>query len=1813
MQFKMPKFGFKSKKRDNAAGFFGRKLSFISHKLSFISDKLSTINNKLFKKRINYQLSIFGKKLVINYKLLIIVGILVLSGVGGTLALNGFFGGGGDIPEDTMTRGLAGYWSFDEGGGSIARDASGNNNHGTLANGPKWTQGKNGSALQFDGKDDYVNCGNSSSLDITDEITVEAWVKPDMAKNADIVSRYSYSGPTNNGGYILRLWNDGKFYFVTLNDSQGGISANANMKKWNHVVATYDADGGTNNMKLYVNGLLANQTTRANAIKSITQNLKIGAFSYYYDGMVDSVKIYNRALSEAEVRYHYNHGGPVAHWDMDEGSGAKINDKSGNGNDGTLVNGPTWTQGKYGSALSFDGVDDYVDAGNQQNLQITGPITITAWVKTSNVTSYNGIVTKYYAENGKRGFALEFNPFNPTGGGLRFIISRDGTSTSIVSTNEVSINEWEHIAATYDGSTMKLYVDGILKSNANYDAGIYNTSEKLFLGRNVGYSSLNGLLDDIKIYDYARTEEEIRLDYNAGMAAHLGPSGKTCSEDPASCMDYGLVGNWDMDEGTGSVLNDNSGNNNHGTLTNGPKWTQGKSGGALSFNGNNSYVDVAENSSLILASGGSAEAWIRIGSFSPGYDNTILMKGDGASWPNLHYALLESSGGDKIIFAVSNGTDSLNTDGPKTPTLLANKWYHIIVTWDASQKCIYLNGILSQCVSSTIMPKDTMSGCYVNIGRSHNTIHSGTYYFDGEIDDVRIYNRALSEEEVRYHYNQGGPVGYWDMDEGSGLTINDKSGNGNDGTISGATWTEGKYGSALSFDGVNDVVNAGNGASLNITKEITVGLWIKRNNLDTVVNRGIIAKDGVGGYVLSLNYGTADHKITYVSPNVGTAKTVSTIDDTEWHYVACTVNESENALKLYIDGKLDASYAKIGTLAANATSLLIGRRSDYFNGLIDDVRIYDYARTEEEIRLDYNAGMATHLGPSGKTCSEDPASCMDYGLVGNWDMDEGGGSVINDNSGNNNHGTLTNGPKWTQGKSGSALQFDGKDDYVSVASNTNLNMGANQDFTIETWIKYSNNPSYHIVAGKYCDIITAGYWLDVQGNNIRLRVSDAGGNYVDTITTAQYNDNKWHHVMAIADRDGLAYIYIDGNQVKSNDISSENGDTGTGAFSIGRPYDRNYAYFNGQIDELRIYNRALSEAEVRYHYNHGGPVAHWDMDEGSGSTINDKSGNGNDGTISGATWTQGKYGSALSFDGVDDYVDAGNDSSLNITDVVTIEAWVNFASFAGTQHIIKKGEFNSDGWYWRWNNSDIWSITLNKAGSTKTYASGETIPLSEWTQLVSVIDNNNLKIYWYKNGKYIKTTDLDWAYTGNVNTNLYIGKQSIYHFNGVIDDVKIYNYARTEEEIRLDYNAGMATHLGPSGKTCSEDPASCMDYGLVGNWDMDEGSGSVINDNSGNNNNCSLVNGTKWSTGKSGSALYFDGEDDYANCSAAVDDISSVAGTVELWAKPESGIGYAFHSNANARTYVLRGSGAFVVYKGDPMVSIAFPATSLGEWHHLVLTWDNGVFWGYQDGVLINSKNFSSTTAASIVKIGQHNSAGRDNCFDGDIDGVKIYNRALSEAEVRYHYNQGGPVAHWDMDEGEGTRAFDSSGNNNHGTISGATWVEGKYGSALSFDGADDYVGCGTSSSLDIANSMTASAWIYPKTLGEGSAGHIVGRGGTAGWCFYVYTSNSLKLLSGAGIQVTSEVNSITLNQWQYVTVVYDKQNVRFFVNGVEKGVTAETDSILNTGSCIIGARTTAGDFDFNGYLDDVRVYNYARTAEEIRLDYQQGVATHLK
>jgi prepilin-type N-terminal cleavage/methylation domain-containing protein len=233
---------------------------------------------------------------------------------------------------------------------------------------------------------------------------------------------------------------------------------------------------------------------------------------------------------------------------------------------------------------------------------------------------------------------------------------------------------------------------------------------------------------------------------------------KAFSGSVRSALLMNRVSEWSFNDGSGSAAADTVGTNN-GVLTNfnfsgNSNWKTGAecvSEKCLSFDGANDYVEAGSDASLTLASGGTIETWINIRQLASSWGNVIIMKGDAVSWANLHYVLLEDTGEDKIVFSVSDGTTYMGSGGPKTPSLAADTWYHIAATWNSTTKCIYLNGKLSQCVSSTVMPRDTMAGCYVNIGRAY----SGSYYFNGTIDDIRVYNSALPVSVIRGQYLAG--------------------------------------------------------------------------------------------------------------------------------------------------------------------------------------------------------------------------------------------------------------------------------------------------------------------------------------------------------------------------------------------------------------------------------------------------------------------------------------------------------------------------------------------------------------------------------------------------------------------------------------------------------------------------------------------------------------------------------------------------------------------------------------------------------------------------------------------------------------------------------------------------------------------------------------------------------------------------------------------------------------------------------------------------------------------------------------------------
>ena len=603
-----------------------------------------------------------------------------------------------------------------------------------------------------------------------------------------------------------------------------------------------------------------------------------------------------------------------------------------------------------------------------------------------------------------------------------------------------------------------------------------------------------------------------------------------------------------------------------------------------------------------------------------------------------------------------------------------------------------------------------------------------------------------------------------------------------------AGWTEGKHGSAMEFNGTTTFVDSF-GALGNVK---TVCFWMKA---DSTTEKIMEMK---GETYIEVSAGTIT-ATGFTSPTIYVDGVISsTLSDTNWHHIAITT-----------DTNVDASAVVIGKVViADPAS------TTYFTGTLDDVKVYAYVRSAEEIRLDYNAGVATHLGPSGKSCADDPAACMDYGLVGSWNMDEGTGTTAYDVSDEGNDGSLGAGdtakmPKWTtdspplQGGAGggSSLQFDGVNDYVDCGNDDSLDI--TEAITIGAWVKITDfgnvNSGTILGANKY-----DWHRLYIQSDALHYNIYD-GTNIWYKSKAYSFNTDQWYHVCVVGDKaNEIGYWYVNGESIGSEPKTIWPTHSACRLRYIGSTSEV-AGLFNGAIDSVRVYNRALSAEEVRYHYNKSGPVAEWNFDEGEGQTAYDESSNNNDGTLgNGAcfpgagtcpTWVEGKYGGAMSFDG-GDYVDCGNGSSLDITDAITVGAWVKVTSVLSGEGILGKS------YYTNATDNGGYEIQVIPTGSKMILGNNDwdiiqgDIPVDDdiWHHCCYTWDGTNIRIY--VDGVLDITSPTSIASIKVVTQDLNVGRiRAGAYFNGSIDSVRIYNYARTAEQIRQDYNAGMGTYF----------------------------------------------------------------------------------------------------------------------------------------------------------------------------------------------------------------------------------------------------------------------------------------------------------------------------------------------------------------------------------------------------------------------------------
>ncbi len=206
--------------------------------------------------------------------------------------------------------------------------------------------------------------------------------------------------------------------------------------------------------------------------------------------------------------WSFSTGGLLAWWKLDEGSGQTVGDAGGNDRAGILVGDPTWTDGVMGAALEFDGDGDYVDLGNAADFDIVHRITLCAWVKVNAFdTDWQAIIAK-----GDTAWRLSRDQGNNVHFGCTGLWP-EWVRGSV----DVNDGQWHHVAGVYDGGELRLYIDGALDVSARTRGLINVNTYPVYIGENAEEPgrAWNGLIDDVRIYDYALSEAEIKALHDA--------------------------------------------------------------------------------------------------------------------------------------------------------------------------------------------------------------------------------------------------------------------------------------------------------------------------------------------------------------------------------------------------------------------------------------------------------------------------------------------------------------------------------------------------------------------------------------------------------------------------------------------------------------------------------------------------------------------------------------------------------------------------------------------------------------------------------------------------------------------------------------------------------------------------------------------------------------------------------------------------------------------------------------------------------------------------------------------------------------------------------------------------------------------------------------------------------------------------------------------------------------------------------------------------------------------------------------------------
>ena len=870
----------------------------------------------------------------------------------------------------------------------------------------------------------------------------------------------------------------------------------------------------------------------------------------------------------------------------------KDNAEYGKIDDTGFLYGAKWSSGVCGKGVYVNGTSkSYLYAKHSEETDMAGKkkMSVAVWVKPDGAQQSNDIIFNKEGE-----YEVAFRDSKR----LKWALTTSNHTTWkwIYSNLSLNLNQWNLVVFTYDGKKVRLYVNGSQnRQEWKYKGTIavqpkYAKSQLRLGQRTCCNTPMKGWLDEFRLYSRVLDKEEIDYIYN----------NTPCSP----------VADYRFDEcewnGEAEEVSDSSGNNFNITTINDVETEKGKICKAALFNGSNKIqgkMSYKFNNAVTLS------AWFKTTEKQKSYVRIVEFSNSSGDYKYGTAIAYDSTG--KIVRGWTTGKDGKRSEevsfNLSSGGYHDGNWHHIAYVYNGKEAKLYVDGVVQASVKTNI--KDIFDAKTVVIGGYYP---DNKHDFKGSIDEVKIFNRALTEEQITEIFkneksgkNWDGskreckictPVVYFNMEEGSGgktADIADEDFIEDTGYLSDAKWTSGICGNGIYVNGKSkSYIFAKDSSETNMDSknEMSVSIWVKpdgaQQNNDIIFNKeGEYEVAFRGSNSLKWALTTSDHTTWYW------VNSTLSLDINKWNHVVFTYDG--NKVRLYVNGsKNKEEWKYTGTITAqpkySKSQLRLGQRTccnTPMKGWLDEFKLYEKRLTASEIDKIYN---------------ETPCSA-----VADWRFEECSfNGIVKDSSDYGFDGKVIGDLDSKTGEICQSGYFEGSKSYVSIndsdvfdktsqltimfwfnAEEIHQSNGTNARGIISKRVLWGNNESYGIFFwnGKGKKI-----WVDIDGTNDRFS------------SKTEFSENKWYHTAVVFDgrlpKDKRVKVYVNGIlDSVHGETSSSIPDYNSNVY-IGNLYSGNslLKVFKGKIDEVKIFGRALTEEQITEIFKNEKSGKNWD-------------------------------------------------------------------------------------------------------------------------------------------------------------------------------------------------------------------------------------------------------------------------------------------------------------------------------------------------------------------------------------------------------------------------------------------------------------------------------------------------------------------------------------------------------------------------------------------------------------------------------------------